>query len=306
MDRREIFKLAACAGAGVAMMGSGSAAAARRPTRNVASPGFVTSNDGTQLFTRSWGDGSPVLFIAGWTLPSDFWAYQMVALAGAGHRAVAYDRRGHGRSTDPGRGYEHDTLADDLAAVIDGLGLDGVTIVGHSMAGTEVARYFARHGGRRVARVALVGTITPFLMKTADNPMGLDRALLAKLRAPLARDFPGWIEANAKPFFVPETSADMIEWGKGLMLQTSLIGAIELARANAETDFRADLAKINVPTLVIHGDKDASAPLPLTAQPTAKLIPGARLLVYEGAPHGLPLTHVERLNAELIAFAAAR
>jgi len=298
MHRREAFKLVAGAGAlGLTMGGTSSLAAAPKDKAD-----HITAADGTRLFVRDWGSGKPVLFLAGWTLPSDFWGYQMAAVAEAGMRAVAYDRRGHGRSSDPGRNYDHDTLADDLARVIAALGLEDVTLVAHSMGGTEVARYFARHRGRGVAKVVLVGTITPFLMKAADNPHGIDPAMLAALRAPLATDFPGWIDANAKPFFVPETSAAMVEWGKGLMLQTSLLAAMAMARANAETDFRADMRRIGVPTLLVHGDKDASAPLPLTAEASAALIPHARLEIFEGAPHGLPLTHVARLNKTLLEF----
>lgn len=301
MHRREAFKLVAGAGALGLTMGSAGGAVAAAPK---AKADHVAAADGARLFVRDWGNGKPVLFLAGWTLPSDFWGYQMAAVADAGMRAVAYDRRGHGRSSDPGRGYDHDTLADDLARVIAALGLEDVTLVAHSMGGTEVARYFARHGGRGVAKVVLVGTITPFLMKSADNPHGIDPAMLAALRAPLATDFPGWIDANARPFFVPETSAAMIEWGKGLMLQTSLLAAMAMARANAETDFRADMRRIGVPTLLVHGDRDASAPLPLTAQASAALIPHARLEIFEGAPHGLPLTHVARLNKTLLEFVA--
>ena len=300
MHRREAFKLVAGAGAlGLTMGGTSSLAAAPKDKAD-----HITAADGTRLFVRDWGSGKPVLFLAGWTLPSDFWGYQMAAVAEAGMRAVAYDRRGHGRSSDPGRNYDHDTLADDLARVIAALGLTDVTLVAHSMGGTEVARYFARHRGRGVAKVVLVGTITPCLMKRADNVHGLDPALLAALREPIGRDFPGWIAANAQPFFVPETSAAMIEWGKALMLQTSLLAAMALVRANAETDFRADVRRIGVPTLLVHGDKDASAPLPLTAQASAALIPHARLEIFAGAPHGLPLTHVARLNRVLLDFAA--
>ncbi len=301
MHRRETFKLIAGAGALGLAMGATSGVGAAAPKTKA---DHVTAADGTRLFVRDWGSGKPVLFLAGWTLPSDFWGYQMAAVAEARMRAVAYDRRGHGRSSDPGRNYDHDTLADDLARVIAALELEDVTLVAHSMGGTEVARYFARHGGRGVAKVVLVGTITPFLMRSADNPHGIDPAMLAALRAPLGVDFPGWIDANARPFFVPETSAAMIEWGKGLMLQTSLHAAMAMARANAETDFRADMRRIGVPTLLVHGDKDASAPLPLTAQASAALIPHARLEIFEGAPHGLPLTHVARLNRTLLDFAA--
>ena len=159
MHRREIMSWAGVAAAGALFAPVRIRAAT--PDAMRAAESFVAAKDGTSLFIRDWGAGRPVLFLSGWALPSDFWGYQMLALARQGYRAIAYDRRGHGRSADPGRGYDHDTLADDLAAVIDGLKLDDVTIVAHSMGGTEVARYFARHGGRGVARVVLVGTITP-------------------------------------------------------------------------------------------------------------------------------------------------
>ena len=300
MHRREIMSLAGVAAAGAFLAPARTLAASPAAMRPAES--FVPAKDGTSLFVRDWGAGRPVLFLAGWALPSDFWGYQMLALARKGYRAIAYDRRGHGRSADPGRGYDHDTLADDLAAVIDGLNLDGVTIVAHSMGGTEVARYFARHCGRGVTRVVLVGTITPCLMKRPDNVDGIDPATLAAGADLLARDFPAWIAANTKPFFTPETSAAMVTWGQAMMMSTSLLAAAQLAQANFTTDFRSDVRQINVPTRIIHGDRDASAPLALTARATAALLPHAKLSVYEGAPHGLPLTHVERLNAELLGF----
>jgi pimeloyl-ACP methyl ester carboxylesterase len=288
------------AGALVAPLRSHAATAASRQSPE----SFIAAKDGTSLFVRDWGAGKPVLFLAGWALPSDFWGYQMLELARKGYRAIAYDRRGHGRSADPGQGYDHDTLADDLASIINGLSLDDVTIVAHSMGGTEVARYFARHGGRGVARVVLVGTITPCLMKRPDNPDGIDPATLAAGAELLARDFPAWIAANTKPFFTPETSAAMVTWGQNMMMSTSLLGAVQLAQANFTTDFRADTGKIGVPTLVVHGDRDASAPVALTAKVTAALLPDATLSIYEGAPHGLPLTHVDRLNADILGFLA--
>jgi pimeloyl-ACP methyl ester carboxylesterase len=302
MNRREIMSLASLGAAG-ALLAPGRSHAAG-PAAKAPAGSFVAAKDGTSLFVRDWGAGKPVLFLAGWALPSDFWGYQMLALAQKGYRAIAYDRRGHGRSADPGRGYDHDTLADDLASIIAGLKLEDVTIVAHSMGGTEVARYFARHGGRGVSRVVLVGTITPVLMKRADNPGGIDPAMLAGGAALLVRDYPQWIAANTKPFFTPETSAAMTAWGQNMMMSTSLLAAATLAQANFTTDFRADVRRIDVPTLLVHGDRDASAPLAITAQATTALLPKATLSIYEGAPHGLPLTHVERLNAELLAFLA--
>ena len=300
MDRRTVLELAAAAGTGLVLGTQGASAqparARRRPTDS------VETGDGTRLFVRDWGSGAPVLFMAGWTLASDFWGYQMAALQAQGLRCIAYDRRGHGRSSDPGGGYDFDTLAGDLARVIEGLELTGVTLVGHSMAGGEIARYAAHHGSGRLARIALVGPTTPFLMRTADNPSGLPREAITAARTALARDFPGLIGANIAPFFTAETSPDMVAWVKAMMLGTSMQAVLDCFQAFQETDFRPDLPRIGVPTLIVHGDADRSAPLPMTGRPTAALIPGARLSVCEGAPHGLPLTHVDRLNAELLAF----
>ncbi|MGH6613827.1 alpha/beta fold hydrolase [Sphingomonas sp.] len=262
----------------------------------------VETADGARLAVRDWGSGEPILFLSGWTLPSDFWTPQMVGFAARGHRCLSFDRRGHGRSSDPGCGYDHDTLADDIAAVIDALGLRRLTVVAHSMAAMEVARYFARHDGAGIERVVLVGAITPFLLRTDDNPDGIDGAVLAAGNDMLMADFPGWIAANTDPFFVAGTSDAMKQWGQRMMLGTSLLAAVQLAQANVATDFRADLARIYVPALVVHGDCDASAPLALTGVPTAALIPDARLIVYEGAPHGLPLTHADRLAQDIAAF----
>lgn len=264
----------------------------------------VETADGARLAVRDWGSGEPILFLSGWTLPSDFWGPQMVGFVARGHRCLSFDRRGHGRSSDPGCGYDHDTLADDIAAVIDALGLRGLTVVAHSMAAMEVARYFSRHDGAGIERVVLVGAITPFLLRTDDNPEGVDGAVLAAGSDLLMTDFPAWIAANTDPFFVAGTSDAMKQWGQRMMLGTSLLAAVQLAQANVATDFRADLARIYVPALVVHGDQDVSAPLAVTGARTAALIPDARLIVYEGAPHGLPLTHAERLAQDIAAFMA--
>jgi non-heme chloroperoxidase len=164
----------------------------------VGEPGFIRTADGVNLFYRDWGQGEPVVFVASWSLPSDSWNYQMLALSEAGLRCVAFDRRGHGRSSDPGRGYDFDTLADDLAAVLDVLDLHGVTLVGHSMGTGEIVRYLTRHGSERVARIALLGTITPLLFRAVDNPDGIDASYFeAFRREELMRDFPRWIEKDA-------------------------------------------------------------------------------------------------------------
>ncbi|WP_437877122.1 alpha/beta fold hydrolase [Sorangium sp. So ce513] len=275
---------------------------ARRRPQHAAGP-FVEAQDGALLFYRDWGAGKPVLFLSGWALSSDMWGYQMLDLVDNGLRCVAYDRRGHGRSSDPGRGYDHDTLADDLAAVLEQLDLREVTLVGHSMSSGEIVRYLSRHGDRRIARVVFLAPTTPMVLRAADNPDGLDRQLVEQVRATIRADYPGWLDDNAPPFFVDGTSPGMREWVRHLMLHCSMKAVIDCHRAMAEADFRDELRRIRVPTLVLHGDRDASAPLALTGQKTAALVPDSRLVVYEGAPHGLFVTHRERLSRDLLAFA---
>lgn len=263
----------------------------------------IHAEDGTRLFHRDWGEGPPMLFLAGWAQPSDVWSPVMLALAEMGYRCIAYDRRGHGRSDDPGRGYDFDTLAGDLSAVLETLDLRGVVLVGHSMAPGEIVRYIARHGAARVAGVVLVAPTTPMLARAPDNPDGFHAALLAATRATIASDFPAWVDANLPGFVTPEISRPMREWLRGLTLGCSLRAVFELNRAIGEGDFRAELRAIRVPALVVHGDADASAPLDLCGRATASLIPGARLALYPGAPHGLPVTHAARLAGDLADFA---
>ena len=273
----------------------------RPPT---AAQGPIRATDGTALFHRDWGDGPPVVFVASWSLPSDSWAYQMLALSDAGLRCVAYDRRGHGRSDDPGRGYDFDTLADDLAAVMETLDLRGATLIGFSMGTGEIVRYLTRHGAGRVARIVLIGTTTPMLARAPDNAGGIDPAIFeAFRRESLMRDFPGWIDDNMVPFVTPETPQGLRNWVRDMALRTSAKALLECNRTLTAADFRAELRAIAVPTLVVHGDRDATCPIELTGRPTAALVRGARLAVYEGAPHGLFLTHMDRLNADLLAFA---
>jgi len=309
MDRREILKstfATAAATSGLWMTGvdawqpqSGSPDLPRR------SGPFIETRDGQRLFYKDWGRGRPVVFLAAWALPSDMWDYQMVPLSEQGLRCVAYDRRGHGRSSHAGGGYDYDTLADDLAMLLDSLDLRDVTLVGMSMAGGEMVRYLTRHGAGRIARLVFVATAaTPFPTQTADNPHGIPAERFEHLRRNiLLRDYPKWLEDNRPPFFVPDTSPQIQEWIRTLMLGTSMKAVIECSRSMSSTDFRAELARIRVPALVIHGDKDVSAPVHLTGGPTAQLISGAELRVYEGAPHGLFVTHMARLTEDLRAFA---
>jgi pimeloyl-ACP methyl ester carboxylesterase len=303
MNRRNVLKSVALAttGAGLAAV-SGAAANAGASTEKATRTPFIATRDGASLFYKDWGNGKPVVFVHSWALNSDMWQYQMIHLASQGLRCVAYDNRGHGRSSDPGRGYDYDTLAADLAAVIEQLNLREVTLVGHSMGCGVVARYLSRHSAKRVARVALASPSLPFSLKTEDNPDGIDKNVLERLQAAWSKDFPKWLTANARPFFTPETSPEMVQWGINMCLQASLKALIDCNRTAIETDFRAELPKITTPTLIIHGDKDVSTPLESTGRKTAQLIPGAKLVVYEGAPHGLMFTHMDRFNRDLLAL----
>lgn len=268
---------------------------------------YLNAN-GTQLFYRDWGTGRPVVFVTSWALSSIMWQYQMEHLAANGFRAVGYDRRGHGRSDDPGAGYDFDTLADDLAALLEHLDLTDVTLVGHSMGGGEVVRYLTRHGDARVRKIALVGSTVPCLPQLPDNPDGVPQAAREQLLARLASDFGGWIDENTASFFgdglpgceVPQATRD---WTVRDCMSVTLHAAIECTVANATADFRPELAKITVPALVVHGDHDASAPLDLCARVSAELLADSELKVYTDAAHALYLTHTARLNADLLNFA---
>jgi non-heme chloroperoxidase len=306
-DRRGMLRSAVLTAVGGGLLAAGPSAQAgsRHDSRRTAD--FIQTEDGTRLAYKDWGDGRPVVFVHAWALPSQMWDYQLAPLCEHGLRCVAYDRRGHGRSSLAGSGYDADTLADDLATVLEELDLNDVSLVGHSFAAGDIVRYMTRHGPARIAKIVLVApAATPFVLKTADNPSGIPAEQLEYFRSKvLQRDFPGWLEENKSQFFVADTSPAMQNWVLQMMHSTPLRVAIEYNRAMTTTDFRPDLRKISVPTLVIHGDKDVSAPLDLTGRPTAAQIPGAELKIYEGAPHGLFLTHKDRLNADLLAFITA-
>ena len=284
---------------------AGGAFAAAQPSSRNAAPvkragPFLEVDSRTSLYHKQWGEGVPALFLHSWGLHSDLWQYQMIHLAGHGVRCIAYDRRGHGRSSDPGDGYEIDTLADDLKAVIESLDLRGVTLIGHSFGCGEIVRYLSRHGSSRTARVVLISPTLPFMTKTPDNPDGVDRALWDGLRSRAMSDFPQVLAETVRP--TGETSLPTYEWVFRMFEQASLKALLDCNRVGQQTDYRSELPKISVPTIIIQGDKDLSAPLEWTGRKTAALIPRSRLVVYEGAPHGLMLTHVSRLNADLHSF----
>lgn len=296
MNRRDILTSGLAAGTVAAAAYSRPAAAqARKPVT-------LYAKDGTRLFHRDWGEGQPVLFTHSWALSSEMWAYQVAHLSERGFRCIAFDRRGHGRSDIPGRGYDMDTLADDVASVIDGLGLKDVILVGHSMGGAEVVRYLGKHGSAKVKKVALVAAVAPYVVQTPDNPYGAPMAFHQATLGQYATDFPKWAMENQAPFFTAETSPAMKTWLTEQLLATPVPVALASFKALIGKDLRPDLAKIDRPTLIIHGDKDASAPLAVTGQRLAAGIRGSELKVYPGAPHGLFVTHMAQLNGDLEAF----
>lgn len=271
-----------------------------------------TTKDGAEIYFKDWGQGTgqgkPVVFSHGWPLNSDAWENQMLFLAGQGYRCIAHDRRGHGRSSQPWHGNEMDTYADDLAGLINLLDLKDAVLVGHSTGGGEVVRYIARHGSSRVAKAVLVASVPPLMLKTPSNPGGLPmevfdgiRAASIANRAQLYKDFAagpfyGFNRLGAK---VSQGTIDTF-WMQGMMAGHK--NTYDCIKAFSETDFTEDLKRTDVPTLVVHGDDDQVVPLDITGRVAAKLLKQGKLLVYAGAPHGIPDTHKDKLNADLLAF----
>ena len=292
MDRRSATT-AFAAGAIAALVAAGGRPAAAKSPRETRSS-FIETEDGASLFHVDWGTGKPVVFTHAWGLNADIWEYQLVELADQGLRSVAYDRRGHGRSSDPGRGYDYDRLADDLAAVINQLDLTGITLVAHSMGNGEAVRYLRRHGSARVARLVMLSTVPP--QSTSD---------FSPLIAGLKQDRPAFFAKGVAAFTGghPAVSPAMTEWIVAPFMRASPKGTIDCMRAIAGGDFRADIRAVTVPTLIAHGDKDLVNPLDTTARKVVELLPGATLKVYDGAPHGLVITHRDRLARDILAFA---
>ena len=288
--------------AGAAVLGTRRIEAAdKRKLAAAAKPAVIVADDGTHVFYKDWGSGRPIVLVHGWALQSDFWEYLMMGLVGEGLRTVVYDRRGHGRSGDPGTRFDYDRLADDLASVIRTLDLRDITLVGHSMGGGEVIRYLSRHGAARVARAVLIAPTAPLIVKAPDYPEGVDKAGLDGLRAALLKDRAKWVGDNSAGFWAGGASPELMEWGQRMPLQCSLKTMVEATHVMSETDFRAELRRIRVPTLVVHGTADRSIPIEFGRRAVA-LLPQGRIEEYEGAPHGLPVTHGERLVKDLVAF----
>lgn len=268
---------------------------------------YITTRDNTRLFVKEWGSGRPVILMHGWPLSADTWDESAMAIANAGFRAISYDRRGFGRSDQPWDGYNYDTLADDLAAVIAETGASDATIVGFSMGGGEVARYMSRHGGRNVAQAALIASVVPYMLKTADNPNGVDQTTFDQITAGLKADRAHFFTGFFRDFYgvglvSHPVSNEVIEWSRNVAMLASFKATLACANAFATTDFRPDLASFTVPTLIIHGTSDATVPIDTSARQAASALPNATVIEYEGAPHGLFATHKERLTNDLIAF----
>ena len=307
MQRRDLLLTAAAATVAVAA-GTTAKATDNKATDNKAAdkpPRKIRTRDGVELFHLDWGSGKPVVFVSAWGLSSRMWTYQAAHLGSHGVRCIAFDRRGHGRSDIPGHGYDLDTLADDLAAVIEQLDISDIVLVGMSNGANEILHYIGRHGTSRISRIVLLAPTTPFVLKTEDNPYGAPKEYFEQLWQTWSSDFPKWIEDNKLPFFTPETSPQMMQWVADMLREVPLPVALATSRAAISTDLRPVLAKIDRPVLILHGDKDVSAPLEITGRRTAAGIKGAVLKVYPGGPHGLFVTHMREVNADLLAFIKA-
>jgi non-heme chloroperoxidase len=270
----------------------------------------ITTKDGTEIFYKDWGSGRPVVFSHGWPLNSDAWDAQMLFLAQRGFRVIAHDRRGHGRSGQPAQGNDMNTYADDLAAVIEALDLKGATLVGHSTGGGEVARYIGRHGTKRVAKAVLIGAVPPIMLKTGAYPNGLPMEVFDGIRKGVADNRSQFYKDLAVPFFgfnrpgakVAQGTIDAF-WAQGMT--GGIVGQYACIKEFSEVDYTEDLKKIDVPTLILHGEDDQIVPIGNSAQLSAKLVRDAKLKVYPGASHGMCVVNADQVNADLLAFLQA-
>ncbi len=267
----------------------------------------ITTKDGTEIHYKDWGEGPVVTFSHGWPLNADAWDGQMLFLAQNGYRAIAHDRRGHGRSSQAPSGNDMNGYADDLAAVIEALDLKDATLVGHSTGGGEVARYIGRHGTSRVAKAVLIAAVPPIMVQSQANPEGLPLEVFDGMRAALVKDRSQFYRDLAVQFYGANRPGAKVS--QGILdqfwlwsMQAGLKGAYESIKAFSETDFTEDLEKFDVPTLVLHGEDDQIVPVRDSAVKSARIIPDAKDIYFPGAPHGITATHQDQVNAELLAF----
>ena len=268
---------------------------------------YVTTSDKTQLFVKDWGSGRPVILLHGWPLSADSWDDQAMAIAESGYRTIAYDRRGFGRSSQPWSGYDYDTLADDLAAVIEQTGAQDAVIVGFSMGGGEIARYMSRHAGKSLAKAVLISSVVPFMLKTADNPQGTEQAVFDKMAKGMREDRAKFFGGFFKDFFgvgvvSHPVSDELLSSASSVAMQASLKATLECAKSFTTTDFRGDMAAFKVPTLIIHGTNDKTVPIDPAGRAAVKGIAQSKLIEYDGAPHGLFATDKQRLTTDLLDF----
>ena len=269
---------------------------------------FINTSDNSKLYVKDWGTGRPVILLHGWPLSADSWDDQAMALANAGYRAIAYDRRGFGRSSQPWSGYDYDTLSDDLAAVIEQTGAKDAMLVGFSMGGGEVARYMSRHGGKSVSKAVLISSVVPYMLKTRENSEGTDESVFAEMTANMKADRAKFFANFFKDFFgvsliSSPVSEQLVEWARSVSMQASLRATLECAKSFSSTDFRGDLSAFKVPTLIIHGTDDKTVPIDAGGRAAARGISTSTLIEYDGAPHGLFATDKERLTKDLLDFA---
>ena len=268
---------------------------------------YVETKDGISLHVKDNGKGRPVVLIHGWPLSGDMFEYQTVALLEAGYRVITYDRRGFGQSGHPADNYDYDTFADDLAAVLDKLDIQGANLVGFSMGGGEVARYLSRHGASRIAKVALISSVVPYLLKDGSNPGGVDQSVFDDMKTQIRKDRFAFLQTFGKQFYgvgvvSKPVSQALLDWTFILAVMASPLATIRCVDAFGKTDFRKDLPSFTIPTLIVHGTSDKTVPIDAAGRAAAKGIPGAKLVEYDGEPHGLLATVPDRLNADLIEF----
>ena len=276
---------------------------------------YITSKDAhsgeeIKISYKDYGKGTPVVLIHGWPLSKEMWEYQIEDLVNAGFRVIKYDRRGFGKSSKPWDSYDYDSLTEDLHQVMENLDLNGAVLVGFSMGGGEAVRYLSKYGSNRVAKLVLISSVTPFLLKTGDNPNGVDESVFAEMLTQMKEDRIKFLDDFGKKFFGVSlvnhpVSTPLLEYYRSLASVAAPRSTQQCAMSFSQTDFRKDIAAVSVPTLIIHGDDDKTVPIEASSNETAKLLPDATYKIYEGAPHGLFYTHRKQLNADLIEFCRA-